>query len=154
MSIVASGRAMSRAFVATVLFSMFAPRSSDAQTRAQDATPGPVSLPSGQGLLSGLGESFAAALATGGASFTVPIKLPAGRAHYAPSLQLVYNSGAGNSPFGLGWSLPSPFIARSVDRSTPHYRDQAVWHPKEHPLVFGSDAELVPPDGSVVAPKH
>ena len=72
------------------------------------------SLPSGGGALQGMGEKFAPDLHTGTGNFTVPISLPAGRNGFQPELSLVYSSGYGNSPFGLGWSMSVPSISRKT----------------------------------------
>src|SRR5215211_136603 len=41
----------------------------------------------------------------GAAVVTVPIPVTEGRGGFGPRLTLSYDSGAGNSPFGVGWSL-------------------------------------------------
>ena len=41
----------------------------------------------------------------GSSSLRVPVPAPEGRSGLAPELALVYQSGAGNSPFGAGWAL-------------------------------------------------
>jgi hypothetical protein len=50
----------------------------------------------------GLGETFAPDLHTGTGNLTVPIAIPPGRNKFQPDLSLVYSTGHGNSPFGLG----------------------------------------------------
>lgn len=72
-----------------------------------DATAGGsvISLPTGGGAISGLGEKFAPDLFTGTGNFSVPIATPPGRAGQAPSLALAYSSGSGTGPFGLGWTM-------------------------------------------------
>ena len=97
-----------------------------AETSSQDssATPEPaVSLPKGGGAIRGIGEKFSANPLTGTASLTVPIGMPAGRSESGPQLSLRYDSGAGNGPFGFGWSLPLPSITRKTDRGLPRYCD-------------------------------
>ncbi len=82
-----------------------------------------VSLPKGGGALRGIGEKFAANPVTGTGSLTVPIALSPGRSGFGPQLSLSYNSGAGNGPFGLGWSLSLPAITRRTDKGLPQYDD-------------------------------
>jgi len=51
-----------------------------------------------------IGEKLTTNAATGTGSFTVPIATSPGRAGFELALQLDYDSGAGNGPFGLGGS--------------------------------------------------
>src|SRR5574341_689896 len=85
-----------------------------------------ISLPSGGGALSGIGETFSPDLHTGTGNFTVPIALPPGRNGFQPQLSLVYSTGNGNGPFGIGWSLSLSGIARKTSRGVPRYRDYAA----------------------------
>src|SRR5918992_2257515 len=86
--------------------------------------PGPsVSLPRGGGALRGIDETFEANPVTGTASLSIPLGLSPGRTGHQPPLALVYDSGEGNGPFGLGWSVPVPRIRRKTDRGLPRYED-------------------------------
>jgi len=71
-----------------------------------------ISLPQGGGAMQGIGEKFSPDLHTGTGNFTVPIVLPSGRNGIQPQLTLVYSTGNGNSPFGLGRSLSIPGVSR------------------------------------------
>src|SRR5215203_4906078 len=82
-----------------------------------------LSLPKGGGALHGIGEKFAPDLHTGTGNFTVPLVLPPGRNGFEPQLSLVYSSGNGNGPFGLGWSLSIPGISRKTSDCVPRYDD-------------------------------
>jgi hypothetical protein len=82
-----------------------------------------ISLPKGGGAIRGIGEKFAANPVTGTSSMTVPIATSPGRSGFGPQLSLSYDSGAGNGPFGFGWSLPLPSITRKTDKGLPQYRD-------------------------------
>src|SRR5262245_49508647 len=64
-----------------------------------------IVLPKGGGAIRGIGEKFAANPVTGTGSMTVPIYTSPGRSGFGPQLSLSYDSGAGNGPFGFGWSL-------------------------------------------------
>ncbi len=75
-----------------------------------------ISLPQGGGALQGMGEKFSPDLFTGTGNFTVPIALPPGRNGFQPELNLVYSTGNGNSPFGLGWNLSVPGINRQTNK--------------------------------------
>jgi hypothetical protein len=50
----------------------------------------------------------------GTGSMTVPIATSPGRGGFGPQLALSYDSGAGNGPFGLGWSLGLPQIKAAI----------------------------------------
>jgi hypothetical protein len=73
-------------------------------------------LPKGGGAIRGMGEKFAANPVTGTGSMSVPIATSPGRSGFGPQLSLSYDSGAGNGPFGFGWSLSSPSITRKTDK--------------------------------------
>jgi RHS repeat-associated protein len=122
------------------------PKSPEAKTRDEDdapklpALPSP-SLPKGGGAVRGLGETFQVNAANG--TFTASIPLPTAEARgFSPSLSLRYDSGAGNSPFGEGWSVAVPSVSRKTDKVLPRYQDADVF------VADGED--LVPaqaPDG-------
>jgi hypothetical protein len=82
-----------------------------------------VSLPKGGGSVRGIGEKFSANPVTGTGSMSVPIAVSPGRGGFGPQLSLSYDSGAGNGPFGLGWSLSLPSIRRRTDKGLPTYLD-------------------------------
>jgi RHS repeat-associated protein len=89
----------------------------------QQVSPPSISLPKGGGAIRGIGEKFAANPVTGTGSITVPIATSPGRSGFGPQLSLSYDSGAGNSPFGFGWSLSLQAIARKTDKGLPKYLD-------------------------------
>ncbi len=103
------------------------------------ATPA-ISLPKGGGAIRGIGEKFAANPVTGTASLTVPINVSPGRAGFEPALSLSYDSGSGNGPFGLGWSLPLPSITRKTDKGLPQYRDDE----ESDVFILSGQEDLVP----------
>lgn len=80
-------------------------------------------MPKGGGALRGMGEKFSANPATGTASLSIPIAAPPGRGGFELGLQISYDSGGGNGPFGLGFRLSVPAIARKTDRGVPRYID-------------------------------
>lgn len=86
-----------------------------------------LSLPRGGGAVSGLGETFQPDLHTGTGNFTVPIKLSAGRDGLTPQLRLAFSTGAANGPFGLGWSLSIPGVARRTEKGVPRYGSDDVF---------------------------
>src|SRR5947207_472138 len=84
-----------------------------------------ISLPKGGGAVHGLGEKFAPDLHTGTGNFTVPLALPPGRQGFQPQLNLVYSTGNGNGPYGLGWNLSIPTLSRKTSGGIPRYRDES-----------------------------
>ena len=46
-----------------------------------------------------------------------------GRSGFGPALDLSYDSGAGNGPFGLGFQLSVPMVSRKTDKGLPRYLD-------------------------------
>jgi RHS repeat-associated protein len=99
-----------------------------------------ISLPKGGGAISGIGEKFAANPVTGTGSMTVPVFTSPSRSGFGPQLSLSYDSGAGNGPFGFGWSPSLPSITRRTDKGLPKYFDA-----EEFDIFILSGAEdLVP----------
>jgi RHS repeat-associated protein len=97
-----------------------------------------ISLPKGGGAMHGLGEKFSPDLFTGTGNFTVPIALPPGRNGFQPQISLGYSSGQGNGPFGLGWGLSIPGVARQTSKGIPQYDEQ-----KDTFILSGAE-DLVP----------
>lgn len=93
-----------------------------------------IATPSGGGHLRGIGETFAMAAATGTASLSIPLPMSRARG-LEPATMLRYDSGSGQGPFGLGWSVDVPQIRRRTERGVPRYDDSDVF-------VMGGD-ELV-----------
>lgn len=100
-----------------------------------------ISLPKGGGALHGIGETFSPDLFTGTGNFSVPIVLPPGRNGFQPALDLVYSTGNGNSPFGLGWSLSIPGVSRKTSKGVPRYRDA------EDVFILSGAEDLIPVSG-------
>src|SRR5262249_16605474 len=103
-----------------------------------------ISLPHGGGALKGIGETFAPDLFTGTGNFTVPIAVPPGRNGFQPQLNLVYSTGNGNGPFGLGWALSVPGISRKTSKGIPQYRDASVDPRERDTFVLSGAEDLVP----------
>src|SRR5438874_2028674 len=82
-----------------------------------------INLPKGGGALKGIDEKFQVNAANGTASFSIPLPITPGRNNFSPSLSLSYNSGSGNSPFGLGWNIDYPSIQRKTDKRLPRYNE-------------------------------
>jgi RHS repeat-associated protein len=93
----------------------------DDKTSQQNIEIPSISLPKGGGAIKSIEEKFQVNSVTGTASFSIPI--PLSPARLSPSIGLTYNSGRGNSPFGLGWKLSIPSIARKTEKNLPLYQD-------------------------------
>ena len=97
-----------------------------------------ISLPKGGGAMRGIGETFSPDPHTGTGNFTVPISLRPGRKGFQPQLNLVYSTGSGNGPFGLGWSLGIPGVSRKTSRGIPRYVDDS------DTFLLSAEEDLVP----------
>ncbi|GAB4533718.1 MAG: hypothetical protein Tsb0014_19390 [Pleurocapsa sp.] len=95
----------------------------DKSDRGYVSAPPAVSLPEGGGAIAGIGEKFSMNPVTGTGSLSIPIFVSPGRSGFSPQLTLNYDSGAGNSSFGLGCSLGVPSITRKTQKGLPQYRD-------------------------------
>jgi RHS repeat-associated protein len=99
-----------------------------------------LTLPKGGGAIRGIGEKFAANAVTGTGNMSVPIAASPGRSGFGPTLSLSYDSGAGNTPFGLGWNLSLPSVRRKTDKGLPEFHDAV-----ESDVFIHSDAEDLEP---------
>lgn len=99
-----------------------------------------ISLPKGGGALKGIDEKFSVNAVNGSASFSIPLPITPGRHGFQPSLALSYNSGAGNSAFGLGWNIEFPSIQRKTDKQLPQYCNVE----ESDVFLFSGAEDLVP----------
>ncbi len=70
-------------------------------------------------MLCGIGEKFSAGLHRGTGNFTIPIVLPPRHNGFHPQFNLVYRTGNGNIPLGLGWSLSILGVSRKTSKEIP-----------------------------------
>jgi RHS repeat-associated core domain len=115
---------------------------------AEPFLPSP-SLPKGGGAIHGMGEKFTVNPARGIAALAVPLGLSPGRSGATPALVLGYSSGSGNSPFGLGFDVRVPVVARRTSQGVPRYDDTDAY-------LLSEAEDLVPaligqPDGTWTA---
>ena len=82
-----------------------------------------ITLPKGGGALKNIDEKFNVNAANGMASFSVALPFSKTRSNFIPAMSLSYNSGSGNSEFGLGWNLDFSSIQRKTDKKLPEYKD-------------------------------
>lgn len=87
-----------------------------------------------------MGEKFQVNGASGTGSLSIPISTSAGREGLGPSIGLSYNSGSGNGPFGLGWSMSVPSITRKTSKGLPKYLDEQ----ESDVFLFNGAEDLVP----------
>src|SRR3954465_14586340 len=69
-----------------------------------------ITLPKGGGAIKSIDEKFSVNAANGTAAYSIPIPFSPGRGGATPALSLSYNSGGGNSIFGIGWGADIPAI--------------------------------------------
>ncbi len=127
------------------------PRSTGASTTVSQSSTAPsqdsfqvtapsITLPKGGGAIRRIGEKFGANPVTGTGSMSMPIATSPGRSGFGSQLSLSYDSGAGNDPFGFGWSLAVPSITRKTDESLPKYDDAT----ESDVFVLSGAEDLVP----------
>jgi RHS repeat-associated protein len=75
----------------------------------------------------GLAEIPSADLFTGTANTRIAIEVPPGRQGASPALALQYSSNSGPSPYGYGWTLPIPRVARSTKHGVPRFDGSDVF---------------------------
>lgn len=102
-----------------------------------------ITPPTGGGAVKGIGDSFKANLYSGSGAYSIPIPIKAARG-FEPALAVNYSSGAGNSVFGLGFSLFLPSITISTRLKTPQYDGNSLY-------LFNGD-ELVKRESTVALP--
>jgi RHS repeat-associated protein len=100
-----------------------------------------LSLPTAGGAIRGMGEKFSSNPVTGTASLSIPVPVSPARDGGAPQLTLAYDSGSGNGPFGLGWSLDTGSVTRRTDKGIPRYIDDG---PDADVFQLSSAEDLVP----------
>ena len=111
------------------------------EQRSDRADPLPhVALPQGGGAIRGIGEKFSVNAATGTSGLSIPLTPSPGRSGFTPQLELNYDSGSGNGPFGFGWKLSLASITRKTDKGLPQYRDAD----ESDVFILAGSEDLVP----------
>jgi hypothetical protein len=84
-----------------------------------------ISLPKGPGSVEGLASAdFAPSLASGSASYSIPIAVPPGAAGFGPNLSLSYDSGGGLTELGIGWRIAGTVkLQRRLEDGLPRFDD-------------------------------
>ena len=104
--------------------------------------PESISLPTGPGSIEGLGRSPEPLLNTGAATYSIRLEIPPAAAGHQPTLELRYSSLAGNSDYGIGWSLALPDIRRQTDKGQPTFSDSDTFVYQGEELVQLSDGSF------------
>ena len=99
-----------------------------------------IGLPKGGGSIKGIEEKFQVNAVSGTCSFSIPIPFSPSRNGFTPAVGLNYNSGSGNSPFGLGWDAAIPAIARKTEKQLPQYHDEEA----SDTFILSGTEDLVP----------
>lgn len=103
-------------------------------------------LPKMGGSIQSIGKGWSAVGTRGEAHLSLELPISPGRG-FAPALSLEYSSQGGNSPFGLGWSLPANAITLNTAEGAPRFDGTDP--------VMGPDGEVWMPertdDGSLIA---
>jgi len=82
-----------------------------------------INTPKGGGALKSIDEQFQVNASNGTATIQIPLPQAKSRNEFLPGLSLNYNSGSGNTPFGLGWNISLSAIRRRTDKRLPEYKD-------------------------------
>ncbi|HEY4325111.1 MAG TPA: SpvB/TcaC N-terminal domain-containing protein [Mucilaginibacter sp.] len=114
-------------------------QNNSAKTKYNEIQIPSITLPKGGGAMKSIDEKFFINAVNGNAAYYVPLPLSPGRNNFTPSLTLSYNSGAGNSPFGLGSSVDYPVIQRKTEK-IPEYNDAL----ESDSFIFSGAEYLVP----------
>lgn len=99
-----------------------------------------LALPKGGGAVKGIDEKFSVNASNGTAALSIELPLSPARNGFTPGLSLSYNSGSGNSEFGLGWSLSLSSIQRKSDKRLPKYQDAI----DSDVFLFSEAEDLIP----------
>lgn len=79
-----------------------------------------INLPKGGGAMRSIGGAYNANLFNGTGAYSIPLPVTPARG-FEPELSLDYNSGDGNSEFGLGFSVSLPRISVNTEKRIPRY---------------------------------
>ncbi|OAL53442.1 SpvB-domain-containing protein [Pyrenochaeta sp. DS3sAY3a] len=75
----------------------------------------------GGGALRPIDQKFEVNPSNGTLALNLPFSVTKSRSDLNPTLNLSYNSGAGNGVFGLGWHLPTESVTRKTSKEIPRY---------------------------------
>jgi RHS repeat-associated protein len=84
---------------------------------------GTLGLPDKPGSVKGLTDPATVKVFSAQISYSIPITLPQGRAAFGPALALTYSGELGNGPLGVGWTMGTIAIRRTMREGVPSYTD-------------------------------
>ncbi|MEO6548019.1 MAG: SpvB/TcaC N-terminal domain-containing protein [Ferruginibacter sp.] len=114
-------------------------KENSAETKSNAIEVPSITLPKGGGAVKGIDEKFSVNAVNGTSSFSVQLPFSPARGA-SPSITLAYNSGAGNSIFGLGWNMNTGSIKRKTGKRLPQYLDAI----DSDTFLFSETEDLVP----------
>lgn len=79
-----------------------------------------INLPKGGGGMRSMGDAYKANIFSGTGSYSIPFPVTPARG-FELEVNLDYSSGAGNTEFGLGFSLSLPRISLNTEKRIPRY---------------------------------
>lgn len=85
-----------------------------------------ISLPKGGGAIKSIGETFSPNIFSGTGSYSISFPITKARG-FEPAISLSYNSGNGNSSFGLGFELSLSKISIRTDYGIPKYDGKDIF---------------------------
>lgn len=88
--------------------------------KANSITPITPSNPTGGSQEVGITDGQLDVTLTGGATYTIPIKLPTGKNGVVPQVSLIYNSQAGNGIAGYGWNIAAGSVITRIPSTKYH----------------------------------
>jgi RHS repeat-associated protein len=112
----------------------------DSKSSYYTSTAPTINALAGGGALKSIDEKFKVNPVSGTCSLSVPFRISPGRNGLTPDVSLSYDSGSGNGPFGLGWTLTLPSISRKTSKGIPQYNDEA----ESDVFLFTGIEDLVP----------
>jgi RHS repeat-associated protein len=120
-------REASRAWILAIACAAAWPFRAGAEVRTP--APGAVSaetltLPDKPASVKGLADPATLNAFSGQIAYSIPILLPSGPAGFGPSMALTYSGELGDGPVGVGWTLGTIAIRRTLREGVPRYTDQ------------------------------
>ena len=85
--------------------------------------PTTIKLPDGPGSVAGLAKPAEMDAFSAQVEYSIPVRTPS-VGGMSPTVSLAYSGALGNGPLGIGWTLSTAAIRRSLRDGVPHYDDR------------------------------